>query len=65
MNAVNRLTVALASWPQHTFRFNRTNRVRPVQRRAQHAQRWRCVSTTLRHMRREFIEFYSLCWAVC
>jgi hypothetical protein len=25
----------------------------------------RCVSTTLRHMRREFIEFYSLCWAVC
>jgi hypothetical protein len=25
----------------------------------------RRVSTTLRHMRREFIEFYSLCWAVC
>jgi len=25
----------------------------------------RRVSTTLRHMRREFIEFYFLCWAAC
>jgi hypothetical protein len=25
----------------------------------------RRVSTTLRHMRREFIEFYFLRWAVC
>jgi hypothetical protein len=25
----------------------------------------RRVSTTLRHMHREFIEFYFLCWAAC